>query len=278
MKTLSAGMLQHLATRTTTLAWMIKITREDGVVFRYVSGNEGIILNGETYQAAPGFSVSSLTSTLGFNVDTLELTVLANSDLEKADFLAGRWNNAQVDFNQYNWADPTDGFIPWPSYRVANVKPFRGGFVLELRDLRQLWRQDYTLTTGKTCQNRLGDSRCLVNLASFTFAFTVTSVQSRTRFTCSALAQTTDYFTEGSLTFADGRYEGLPLFIMSHSSGGVITLGAQLIEDVVVGQTGTITAGCLKRREDCRDKFNNILNMRAPGIDAPTIEELAGGE
>lgn len=279
MKTLEAAMTTMTQGRARTLAWSVQITRAtDGVVVRYVSGSRDITLDGDAYEAAPGFTVSSITATLGFNVDTLELTVLTSSDLEKADFYAGRWNNARVDFNQYNWANAAAGFIPWPSYRIANVKPIRGGFVLELRDLRQLWRQDYTLSTGKTCQNRLGDARCQVNLASFTVPFTVTGVTSRGVFTCSGLAQAADYFTEGSLTFDDGRYEDLPLFIMDHATGGVITLGVQLIEDIVVGQTGTITAGCLKRREDCRDKFSNILNMRAPGLDAPTIAHLAGEE
>ena len=277
MKTLSGGMATMVAGLARTLGWCMQITRKDGQIYRYVSGAADITLGGNLYTAAPGFSVSNITCTLGFSVDSLEMTVLAYTDLVKADFLSGRWNSARVDFNQYNWADASHGFIPWPSYRVANVRPILGGFVLELRDLRQLWQQDYTLTTGKQCQNRLGDSRCTKVLTSFTHAFTVTGVTSRSVFTCSGLTQAAGYFDNGVCRFGVGLHSGLDLLILSHATGGVITLAAPLVSDITVGQTGNVIAGCLKRLEDCRDKFNNIINMRAPGVHAKTLEELSGG-
>lgn len=273
---LSAGMIASLATRQTRLAWCVTLTRRDAQVFRFVSGASDLVVSGDTYSAAPGFVVSSLTCTAGFEVDTARLTVLTTDDLVKADFLSGRWDGCRVDFNQADWKTPANGFIPWPFYRVSDVRPILGGFELELRDGRQLWRRDYTLSTAKTCSNRLGDARCTINLATYTFPFTVTSVTSRSQFTASALAQAADYFSEGYLTFDTGFYAGLPLMIVEHDTGGVIKLGESLIDDITIGDTGDITAGCLKRREDCRDKFNNILNMRAPGIDAPTAEELVG--
>lgn len=279
-KTLGAGMIAALATRQTTLAWTVKFTRRDGDVFRFINSTRDKTIGGFIFSAAPNFNVSSLTCTAGFEVDTAKLTVLTNDDMVKADFLTGRWDGCRIDFNQADWQTPANGFIPWPYYRVSDVQPIDGGFELELRDGRQLWRRDYTLTTGKTCQNRLGDARCGVVLAgspvTYTFPFTVTTVTSRSQFTASGLAQAADYFTEGLLTFDSGFYADLPLMVLAHDAGGVIYLGESLIDDIANGSTGFIVAGCLKRREDCRDKFDNILNMRAPGIDAPTAEELVG--
>ena len=275
-KTLSAGMQATLATRRTRLAWAATFTRRDATVVRRCGGTRDKTIAGNLDSANPGFALSSITCSLGADVvDTLELTVLPSTSFEKLEFLTGRWFGARVEFNQFDWAVPADGFIAWPTYRVADVRPVDGAFVLQLRDLRMRWRLDWTLYTSKECQNRLGDARCQVNLAPFTVSFTVTSVGSASRvFTDSALAQAADYFTEGLVTFDDGAHGDLPLMVLDHATGGVITLAEPLVADIVVGQTGTIVAGCLKRLEDCRDKFDNVLNMRAPGLHAPTLEEM----
>ena len=281
-KTLTSGMRSMLASGAATLEWCATFTRTDGQVLRFTSGMRDVVIDGLPYQAAPGFTVSNITCTLGFQVDTLQMTVLASDDLTRADFLTGRWDRCRVDFAQYNWADagsPSDGFILWPSYRVANVEPIQAGFVLELRDLRQLLQQDYTRSDGKTCPYRLGDSRCTVVLAGsptgYIFPFTVTSVTSRSLFTASGLAQAADYFSNGIATFATGLHADLPLLVRDHTAGGVIHLAVPLIADIAPGQTGTIVAGCLKRFEDCRDKFANVLNFGGHK-DIPSTEELVG--
>jgi uncharacterized phage protein (TIGR02218 family) len=278
-KTLLAGMTTMVQGRGRTLAWAVTITRRDGAVLRLCGGTRDKTIDGNVYQARPGFNLSNITCSLGATVvDTLEMTVLPSSSFEKLDFLTGRWWGARFEFNQFDWKTPANGFIPWPTYRVSDVTPKDGAFVLQMRDLRVTWRQDYTLATTKECQNRLGDYRCLVDLPTFTFAFTITTVNSARRvFTASALAQAADYFTEGVAYFDDGPYAGLPLFVLDHATGGVITLAVPLAVDMEVAQTGTLVAGCLKRLEDCRDKFDNVLNMRAPGIHGKTLEQQAEG-
>jgi uncharacterized phage protein (TIGR02218 family) len=276
-KTISAGHTTMIATGAIKLAWCVKFIRKDAQEFRFAAGSRTITLDSEVYDGAPGFMVSSLTCSAGFSVDTAELTMLTDSDLVKADFYAGRWDGCRVEFNQYNWSAAADGFIPWPFYRVSNITPIIGGFVLELRDGRQLWQQDFTRATGKTCPYRLGDAKCTKVLTSFTHTFEITSVANRAQFTDSALAQDADYFTEGEVIFDDGLHEGLSLLVKEHETGGVIKLAVPLLADMVVGQTGVIIAGCLKRRdEDCKTKFNNVINFGGAGVDAPTVEELVG--
>jgi uncharacterized phage protein (TIGR02218 family) len=265
------------ATGMHTLEWAATLTRKDADVFRFVSGTRSVELGGEDFTSAPGFNVSSITCTLGYSVDTLETTVLETDDLTRADFLAGRWNQSRVDFDQYNWKVPADGVIPWPSYEISRVNPLPHGFKLEFRDLRQYLRQDFTYSPTKTCGNRLGDGKCGKDLTAFTHTGVVTSVQSRSQFTCSGLAQAADYFTNGTATFPDGLYAGLPLLIREHTAGGVIKLAVPLIADVVVDQEPVLVAGCLKRfDEDCKTKFANQLNFRG-NPHQPKAEELIGG-
>lgn len=276
---MSAGLLAHVAQPVTSLGWAVKFTRPDGQVFRYCTSRRAQTIEGELYAAAPGFDLSSITCTIGYEVDTIKLTVLATSDLEHADFLTGRWYGTRVEFNQYNWAAPEDGFIPWPTYKVANVQRVVGGYELELRDLRQLLRQDYTLVTGKTCGRRLGDAGCQVDVAgSYTYAVTVTAVASRLVFTAD-LVQPAGWCIGGEITFDSGLYAGMPLLVSEQTAGGVITLaeGDRIVQAVEVGQTASITAGCRKRHgEDCRDKFHNVIRFLG-ARHAPSSNRLAGG-
>jgi len=279
MKTLDPDMTAMLRGRVRTLGWAATLTRRDGEVFRYCSGTVDRVIGGQTFTAAPSFTLSTITCTAGVGqVDTLDLTVLPSADMERADLLAGRWDGCRVEFNQFDWKDLSHGLIPWPTYRVSDTKPKDGVFILNLRDLRVLWKQDFTLMTGKDCQNRLGDARCQVDLGPFTHTFTVTSVgAARYQFTASGLAQAADYFTNGTLIWDDGLHADLRMLVKDHATGGVITLAVPMLQNITVGQTGTLIAGCLYRLEDCRNKFDNVLNMRAPGLHAPTPEVVAGG-
>lgn len=282
MKTIPAAIQTVIDGGAFQFGWNAKFTRTDAElspesgVFRFCSGTRDASITGQTYSAAPGFDISSITCTLGYGVDTLEMTVLTNSDMTRAEFLSGRWYACRVEFNQYNWASPADGFIKWPVYTVSDVTPLQGGFKLELRDLRQFMRQDMSLSTGKTCPHRfgsVGDSMCNKSLVALTHTATVTSVTSRSIFTCSALAQATDYFTLGQVTFDDGLHGGLPLLVRAYTTGGIFTLAVPLIADIVVGQTLVAIKGCLKRREDCIAN-GNILNFG--GQDGVTTQELVG--
>lgn len=270
-------MATHVAGDVTSLVFTIEVTRADATVLRFTSADRDLVVSGQTFLAAPGFKVSNIACTEGLGVDQLRLTLLTTTALAKADVLAGRWDGALVKFNEVNAADTSMGVIPWPSYRISDKQPIIGGFELELRDLRQLLKQDNTLFTGKTCQNRLGDARCTKALGAFTFSFTVTSVTSRSVFTASGLAQAADYFGNGLVTFASGIYAGLPQRVQAHASGGVITLAYPLITNILVGDTGSIVAGCWGRIDDCRVKFSNILNMRAPGVHAPLVSDMVNG-
>ena len=280
MKTLSAGSQASAAAGYWPLAWAIKITRLDSVVLGFTSATRDETISGQLYEAAPGFNLSSVTCTLGFDVDGGEIDFLTTDDMTRASFLAGRWRGAVLELNEYNWAAPGDGFIPWPKYRLGVAKPTQSGFTVELRDLRQTLLQDMTRAIGPLCPYRLGSTLCTVNVAPFTHAFTITSVQSSSQFTCSGLAQAADYFTNGEVYFAVGPYASLgrPLWVLGHATGGVITLAVPLYAGTaVIGQTGTIVAGCTKRKaEDCGIKFSNIVNFG--GQEGVTPAQVVGVE
>lgn len=275
MRTIPIALASHMAQGSTTLANLLKVTRRDGEVYAFTSSASDLLIDGVHYRSGPGLDISGIVAAAGLAVDNLELTTLDDgTTFTREDVLTGKWRNAAFTIGRCNFRSVSDGVEIRMAGTIGNVALREGHVVAELRGLQQILQQPIGAVTSKTCRARLGDDLCTVNLASWTHSATVTSVTNNQQFTASGLTQADDYFGEGILTWTSGPSTGLPYKVKLHSTGGVLTLLLPTLLTVEVGHGFDIVAGCRKRREDCRDKFANILNMQAepdlPGIDALT--------
>ena len=274
-KVIPIALAAHMASGSTTLAHLLKVVRKDGEVFAFTSWPSDLVVGGVSYLAGPGLDVSGLVISAGLAVDNLELTTLDDgTTFTSADVLTGKWRNANFTIARCNARSISDGVEVRMVGTLGNVALREGHVVAELRGLQQILQEPIGSVTSKTCRARLGDALCTVNLAPFTYTASVTSMTNNQVFTASALTQAADYFGEGILTWTSGPSAGLSFKVKLHAAGGALTLMLPPLLTVAVGHTFSIVAGCRKRLDDCRDKFNNVLNMQAephlPGIDALT--------
>lgn len=284
MKTLPAALAAHYATGATTTAYALRVTRTDGEVFGFTSATESATIDGVLYDATQGLDISSIVTSAGFAVDNLELTTLDDGTLFTAtDVLGGRWQNAAFLIFRYNWASVDDGSEPIMAGTVGNVELRRGSIVAELRGLQQYLQQPIGNVTTRTCRARFADfpsanqnNLCRLTAADYTETGEVTAVTSRQVFTVDfgslSPSPPEDYFGEGVLTWTSGTHQGLRVKVKSYTAAGVVGLMLPLPADPEVGATFEIVAGCRKRlQEDCRDKFDNVLNFQGephlPGVD-----------
>jgi uncharacterized phage protein (TIGR02218 family) len=210
MKTLPTALATHYAGGTTTLADLLKITRKDGAVYAFTSASEDVTIGAQLYTSAQGLDISSIEVSAGLAVDNLELTTLDDGTLfTKLEVLSGKWRNAAFEISRYNWANPAGGIEVRMVGTIGEVQLKRGSIVAELRGLQQALQQPIGSVSSKTCRARLGDAKCTKSLTAFTFAGAVTSAANQQVFTASAMAQATDYFAEGLLTWTSGPSNGL---------------------------------------------------------------------
>ncbi len=276
MKSLPSALATHVALGTTSLGYLLKVTRAapDSQVFAFTSADADVTLSSVLYKAAPGLDVSSIALSAGSAVDNLELTTLDDgSTFTRADVLGGLWRNAVFTLSRYNFASPSDGVETIMAGVLGEVRYMRNSLAVELRGLQQFLQQPLGNVSSKTCRARLGDTLCTKALGPFTATATVTSVTSNQIFTASSLAQAADYFGEGVLTWTSGPNINLVQKVKTHDTGGVLTLSLAMFQAVAIGHTFSIVAGCRKRMaEDCITKFANVLNFQGephlPGIDA----------
>ena len=293
----NANLTAHVEGRSTMLAVCWRVVRRDAVLILGTEHDKDItIATGDragTYLAKAGISGSSIRSTSDLDVDNLEvegalrtdnLTII---DLSAADIEAGLLDVADIQTFMVNWEAPDDGQIILRTGTLGNtVRTAEGQYKVELRGLFQKLTQIPNRTYGVSCDAELGDARCTVDLPALTLTGTVTTVTSRRRFDATLGFTSADVagdYIGGLVTFTSGENLGYSREVKNDSVGGPLG-NLETLElfplTVTVGDTVTLSPGCDKSRDTCRDQFNNIVNFRGHAFFVPGMTEIlkVGGQ
>lgn len=288
MKTLPAALQTHVEQPTTSLAYGLKITREDATVYGFTSHESDDTISSVLYQASPGVDVTSIVTAAGLQVGNLELTTLDDGEVfTTSDILGGKWRNASFTLFRYNFENTADGIETLMVGTLGEIQIKQSTLVIELRDLRQYLQHPVGSPSTKTCRYRLGDAKCGVNLATSPNTFTVTgsvtalSGPSKQAFFDSARSEANNWFRDGTLTWLTGNNAGLSMPVKAFSAGSPVTnkeftLWRPMIQAIQVGDTYQVTAGCdktLDGADGCITKFGNVLNFGGEPH-RPTLDEI----
>jgi len=278
VKTLPAGLQDHLDSGTTTLCWCWKITRADSAVQGFTDHDVDVAFDGVTYEAASGFTASEVQSLLGLAIDNLTaMGALSSSTINESDLAAGLYDNAAIEIWRVNWSSP-DQRVLMRKGNLGEVQRGKIAFQAEVRGLAHILNQPVGRAYGYSCDADLGDARCTVNLSdpSFNGSGAIAAILDQRRFTVSGLGSFADgWFAGGKLAWTSGANNARAMEIKRHGlSASVVTLELwqEMSEDINVGDTFAITAGCDKQFATCKAKFANAVNFRGfpymPGNDA----------
>jgi uncharacterized phage protein (TIGR02218 family) len=269
----SAPLEAHLQGEVTTTCRLWKVTRDDLQVFGYTDNVEDVLYLGVTYKSAEGGNLTSIESKGDMSVDNMDIeTIFTDGGITESDLYAGLWNGARIDVMLVNYLDLTMGHMLLKRGRIGDVQARGGKFIAELRGLSQALQQSIGDVYQPTCRVDLGSTKCGVNLATFTVTGTLTGVTSRTVFADTARTEASEWFEGGVITFTSGACLGLRMDVRKFVNPGAFTLSLSMPRVIAVGDTYSVYAGCKKRAiEDCKTKFNNIVNFRGepylPGVD-----------
>lgn len=267
----------HLAGGLTTLARCWAVTRADGQVLGFTDHDRELAFDGIRFAADTGLSALAVQQATGLSVDNSEaLGGLSDSAIRAADIEAGRYDGAEVRAWLVNWADPA---MRWLQFRgtIGEIRRVGGAFRAELRGLTEALNRPLGRVYQKPCTAVLGDAACRFDLSEPGYAETrpVAEVEAGRLFAWDDLAGfEPGWFARGRLVVLDGAAEGLEALIKRDTAERgrrIIELWAPLRAAVAQGDLVRIEAGCDKRMETCRLKFNNLLNCQGfpdlPGED-----------
>jgi uncharacterized phage protein (TIGR02218 family) len=278
MKHLSPALQAHLNTGTTTLAWCWRVRRRDGVALGFTDHDHSLSFDDTVFEAATGFTASDMKESVGLSVDNLDVSGALRSDsLNEAELGAGMFDDASVEIWRVNWSNISQRVL-MRSGTLGEVKRTGTAFTAEIRGLTHVLQQPKGRLYQYTCDANLGDTRCAITVSSLDFTTTATVIT--TSADGHALTVTlgstypADWFTRGLATFVSGAGVTARTEIRRHAIVGTaitLDLWQSFPTSLVAGNTLTLTAGCDKHIETCRQKFSNVENFRGfphmPGND-----------
>lgn len=283
-----SALLEHLASGVTTVCRCWSVTRRDAWSLGFTDHDRVLTFDGLTFRPETGMEASVLAQTTGLAVDNTEaIGVLSDNAIREADIAAGRFDYADVISWLVNWQNPTARMVLFRG-TLGEIRRVEGGFHAELRGLTEALNQTQGRVYQGACSARLGDNRCKVNLSApgLSAEVTVAAVIGRHTFAFTGLEGfEADWFARGQLEVLSGPAEGLVGWVKSDVTNGSereIALWQELRAVLDVGDAVRLTAGCDRRAETCRGKFDNFLNFRGfphiPGEDWLTSYPTSRGQ
>ena len=256
----------------TTLAFIWRIDRRDGITLGLTSHDRDLIIDGLIYRAAPGMIPSAIERQDGFDPDSIELSGALTSDaITEDDLAAGRWDGATLRVSAVNWEAPEAQPLFLVRGELGMVETGGGGFSAELRGAAALLEAPVVEETTPECRASLGDRRCGVDMAGRRRFARVVSVTGMQVTVDTGAADGT--YVAGMLRWLDGANSGIDSRIVA-SSGATLTLREPFYFAVLPGTRVELIEGCDRRFWTCVTRFTNAANFRGephlPGNDLLT--------
>ncbi len=272
MRTLAAGLQNHLDSGTTTLCQCWRLTLRSGEKFGFTDHDEALVFHGTTFEAQAGFSGSEIESSIGLNVDNLEASgALQSGALDEVRLNAGDYDHATIEIWRVNWQDISQRILQRKGH-LGEVSYGQGHFTAEVRGLAHLLNQQKGRLFQFSCDADVGDARCGVNLNATSFQGNGTiTLMSNNRIEISGLGSfADDWFTRGLVVFNSDHQLSIKRH-RSFSNHARIDFWSTPKFTISVGDAVTLQAGCDKQFSTCKSKFSNATNFRGcphmPGTD-----------
>lgn len=275
MKFASASFRNALRSDVSTFCRIITITLDNGTVYRYTDLDRDLKIGLNTYVAA-GVDMSAVrqSSIGGGNGGSLTL-VMSDTDAEiteervRSRALAGaRYVYEMVDYTHPEYGTMTLGVGRFGSIDFDD----RGECRINLNGLLSDGARTLGEVYSQECRNDFGDEICRYPVEDLRVAFVIDQVFDNQTFVANELTKSKDgYWDYGVVTFTSGLNAGTSLEVARSYANGEINLGLGTSYNINPGDAASIVPGCSKTRTQCRQDYNNVLNMRAEP-DAPTID------
>ena len=278
MRTISTSFQTHLESEVQTVALCWKIQRKDGTIYRYTDHDAAIVYDGSTYTPIDSGSPSNYRQNSALSPANIDFNMVFGSNSGRdAEIRAGLFDYAEMWTFKINWADPstTSGIVKLAYGRLGEVEIKDNQARIELRSLTQLLSVPIGRIYTPECNASLGDTRCTVVTSStvYTKTGTVSAVTDNRVFTVSgdAAGQVDNFFNYGKITFGSGSNNGITIQVEDYTTANVVTLYESAPYTVSTGVTFSAIAGCDRRFETCKTRFNKKDNFRGfphiPGMD-----------
>jgi len=250
-----------------TRAICLRIECTNGLIVRMTRYPRDLVMSNATvYTTGSGYDFTGYSATTSMSPSSIDMEGFLGFAGVTADAIAsGVFDNARCYLFACNYLSPVEDYEPMVCSILGKTITEDSKYRIEEMALIDALNQSVGKTYLAQCPKVFGGQEyagCKKALGPLTVTGTLTGVSSASAFTDTARAEAADYFAMGTIRFTSGANAGLkPLEIKSFTAG-VIQTFEPFYFPPAIGDAYSMIPGCRKRRdEDCRDKWNNILNF-----------------
>lgn len=283
MRGVSAELQARLETGTTFMCrcWLLK--RRDGTEFGFTDHDQDLSFDNIEFKAGSGLDTSVMEASTGLSVDNGQAVgALSDVGLTEAEIMGGKYDGAEVWQWQVDWQKSELRILLFRGF-LGEIRRGKAAFEAELRGIAEVLNQPLGRSYLRECDRVLGDAKCRVDTddPAFSAEVSVLDMTADREFSFSGLGGFPDgWFADGVIRWTSGANAGALSLIKLDNGGGLLETAEEIRLDVQIGDTAQVIAGCDKRGEMCRVKFDNFMNFRGfphmPGEDWVTAHPASG--
>ncbi|WP_170432100.1 DUF2163 domain-containing protein [Ruegeria arenilitoris] len=262
------ALLTHLQSGMTTVCRCWAITRTDGMSFGFTDHDRELAFDGLVFKARTGLTASAIEQATGLSIDNSEaMGALSDAAVRDEDIEDGRFDGADVRAWLVNWAAPEQRMLQFRG-SIGELRRAGGAFHAELRGLTDLLNRPLGRIYQKPCTAVLGDKACGFDRLTpgYWAEAEIAEIDEGPILRLQGAEAFEDgWFERGRVDVLTGRSQGLWASVKTDRSikiGRELHLWTALGSGLAAGDRVRVLAGCDKRMETCRLKFNNIINFQ----------------
>lgn len=225
-----------------------------------------VMSNDEVYQSGTGYDFTGHSATASLTPAAIDLDgFLGFAGVTRDAIQSGVFDGARCYLFACDFLNPVEDYEPIVASIMGKTTIEDSRYKVEemalVDALNQSVGKSYTAQCGKTFggQEYAG---CKKALGPLTVTGTLTAVTSSAIIRDAARSEAADYFAAGTVRFTSGLNAGLkPLEIKRHEADGTLETFEPFYYAPAIGDAYELIPGCRKRLEDCRDKWNNVINF-----------------
>ncbi len=169
MRALPSGMAAAIDSGAVGLCTVWIVTRGDGARLGFTDHDEPLSIAGVSCLAASGWTLGATHSELATSAGLAAATgALDSAALTEADIAARLYDEARLEVWRVLWASPDQHLLVWRG-RIVRLVRTGAGFTAEIEGPLSALERVVGRTYSRTCDARLGDNRCRVDISEAGF-------------------------------------------------------------------------------------------------------------
>lgn len=241
-----------------TLARVCQITYANGDRYGFTTHDRPLIIDGVTFSPVEGVQTQNREESVNFASNNQEIKVVnLPPNIVDAEVISAQvdWRNLPVDLDAVPTKDKQIGV-------VGEVKYDGAVYTVEvISKISSLLNQSVSVKTGPNCRFNFCDSRCGLNIATYSRESTVVSVIDDHEFSIGGVYNRLSW---GYLNFLTGDNQDTKYPIFEGYPDGAntrIVLRTYTKFPIAIGDEIKTFDGCAKTAEACESDYGNLLNF-----------------